>query len=703
MDNPAPPKLRTDLTYTVHQHKGKLWYAVQDPVNGKFLRLGHREYLLAQSLDGSRSLPEVASVLANIAPEYSATEQEVSQLVAWLQKATLLEYAGAAPPAKATHNKISLNLLYTRVPLFKGYQLERAAAWIAPWVSAPLLVSMFAICVAAALGVLLNWDDFSSATSNLFVEDGRLWWLVAWLVLKSAHELGHAVAAVKVGSQIRAAGISFIFLAPVPYVDISDLWTISNRWHRIWCSAGGILVELSLAAIAAIVALNTSNESLQYFCCAVATMGTVTTLAFNANPLVRFDGYFIASDLLNRPSLWTEGQLAVKNLSAKLLRPTKPIAGRISLVYVLYGLACYQYRIAMLLTLAVWSILVWQGIGIAMVVWGAYATILNPWLKRRSAAKQQAALQAPNQAPLASWNAEAIWGWGVAGTLAIAMWILPSPLQPSAPGVVVLREPATLRAETEGFLTEVFVSAGQSVEAGQLLALLENGELQLQVAQKQNEVTQMRESIHASRSRNELAEWQASEAQLKSLESQLEQLKRKLEKLKVRAPTSGVLVDSYLCGQLGSFCSAGKPLGMIAQPLEIEIQVSAGQSDAECIRKNLGQKITVICGEGSYVSGVIEAIEPRGSDVLDQPLLAAVYGGPINVVLESSESQKDTLRLPTPRFQVRIRLDSQTSAELTPGQMAWIRIPGHHANLWDVFGRWFEKKWVEIEQSAEQA
>ncbi|MEZ6136965.1 MAG: HlyD family efflux transporter periplasmic adaptor subunit [Pirellulaceae bacterium] len=719
------PKLRADLSYTVHQQFGDVWYAVQDPLNGKFLRLGRKEYLLASAMNGARSPAELLSAVGEVAPEVMATESDVQQLTEWLGKAGMLHNPSAIPQAQAAHRKIVFNPMYTRVPLISGPRLERIATWFAPLVCWPVLLAVTIGCVASAILVLLNWEEYCLLTSNLFVADGRLWWIVAWLILKSVHELGHAVIAVKVGSQIRAAGISFIFLAPVPYVDISDLWTISNRWHRILCSAGGMLVELVCAAIAACVALHTSNESLQYFCCAVAATGTVATLAFNANPLLRFDGYFIVSDLLQRPNLWTEGQLAVKRFVAKLLHPWSSPASAIHPAYVLYGLACYQYRVMMLVTLAAWTILVWQGVGLAIVAWGAYAMVVVP-LQRSIASRRLSRIAAqtrnsqsnspvePTAEPAittstnpatvngqAAWMSnENVWACAIALGVGVALWTIPSPVQPTAPGVVGLHEPATVRSDTDGFLVRVHARAGQRVAQGDVLAVLENSELTLLCAQKQNEIDRMKESIHARRSRGELSELQADEAQLHSLQTQMQQLTERVAKLQVRAPRAGLLVDNDLQRQLGKFIEPGAPLCTIAEPASIEVNVSASQNEVDHLRSLIGQPVHLRCTDGSTFPGIVEHVDPRGSDLLQEPLLAALYDGPIAVTLES-DAGEDVLRLPTPRFNVRIRVeDNFVGQRLSPGQMAWVRVPGQNASLWDAVARWIEKKWAAIEQSS---
>ncbi len=727
------PRLREDLKYTVHQQQLDLWYAVQDPLTGKFLRLGRREYLLATAMNGRRQVTELIAALQALAPELSASETDVQQLTAWLAKAGMLQTADA-PVAKPSHRKIVVNLLYTRVPLLNGPPLEQFATWFLPLVNKFVITLVAITWLWGAASVLLDWDKFTTGASKLFVPDGRLWWLVAWLVLKSAHELGHAVMAVKVGSHIRAAGISFIFFAPVPYVDISDLWTISNRWQRMLCSAGGILFELTIAALAAIVAVNTTHESLQYFCCALATLGTVSTVAFNANPLVRFDGYFFISDLLDRPNLWTEGQSAVKRLVGRIFKPFRPSNGTLHPAVVLYGLGCYQYRIAMLLSLAIWAVLVWQGFGIAMVAWGAYAMLVAPWLKTRAAARQQAAMAPPSTKPAirTRWYAnESLWGCTIAGGLVGLTLYIPSPVQPSVPGVISLQNPITLRAETEGFLQSVLVAVGQPVRQGGLIAILNNPQLELELALKANEIAREQENIQAKRARGELAALQAHEAQLASLQIQVAQLVRQIEGLQVRAPADGALVQHDLHRQLGMFVTPGTPLGLIALPNALEVHLSASQPDAERLRASLGRTVTLTTASGEAAQGWVEKVEPRCSDTLRDPQLGAIYGGSITVELTKDQEGNELLKLPIPRFDVLIRMqttphelvlsgenceqpdledpgwidparEDRVQGNWIPGQPVWVRVPGQTATLWNAMQVWFQKKWTVWQAQAEQ-
>ena len=740
MHSPQLPALIPDLKFTVHGDGEAQWYAVKTP-DQRFLRVGRCEYVVASCLDGARTAAEVLAAVQEIDSALSLSEQDVLKIVNCLTRLGMVavpENIAASVPAAA---KFSFNPVYMKIPLVGGKHLERVGAWLVPLVSLPVLGLVVCLWIVAAISVLIHWDWFATLTGKLFVSDGWMWWGLAWLTLKTAHELGHAVTAVSVGSSIRSAGVSLIFMAPVPYVDLTDLWAIPSRWQRILCCAGGMLVELLLAAVAVLVALSTENASLQYFCCALATMGTVTTLAFNASPLMRFDGYYIFSDLVNYPNLYTDGQLAAKQFVIKCLRPWRAAQHRMTPILVIYGLACYQYRIVMMLSLAIGTVLAMQGVGVVIVAWGAYAVVVVPLVRRwRAYAQSTMASQAAPapQAPLQSAQSleglahdagnsanlsgdrcdtsragfpvgglakygEPLWGGTVVVGLCLLLLIVPAPIQPSIPGYVALRDPQLLRSETDGFLSQVLVPGGGAVQAGQLIARLSNPELELELSLKRNELATVDENIRLKRAQRQLAELQACEGERDAMLLQLAQLERRVQGLEVRSARAGIMVENDLPRRLGLFLKAGEPLAMIAQPHEYEVIASVDQQDVEQMRRVVGQTLPAhISGRGT-LAGVLVKVEPRASDRLDEPLLAAIYGGPITVHKQQSPRGDEELKLTQPRFELRLSLEEERVAPLTPGQMVWIRIPGRSATFMDAAGRWCSRKWRELVHQSQAA
>lgn len=708
MQSQSLPALRPELNFTVHRQGKTLWFAVQSP-DKRYLRLGRNEYLVASALDGKRAAPQVAEAVLEVAPDSQMTDESVGKIVAWLAKSGLLQAGDAETKMTAarTGKGLAINPLYTKIPLVDGVLLERVGRWFVPLVRIPTLVLAIALWIVAAACVAANWESFIGTTGNLFVADGYLWWGTAWLFLKTAHELGHAVMAVSIGSRIRGAGISLIFLAPVPYVDISDLWTISNRWHRMLCCAGGMLVELVIAAVAALVALSTESQSLRYFCCALATMGTVTTLAFNASPFVRFDGYFILSDLINFPNLYTDAQRASRQFTRKILFPFQPAQFRMPLGLVAYGLACLQYRVMMMLTLAIGTILAFQGVGILLVAWGAYAAIIGPWIKAKTAARA-ADRQSPGcgiTSPTTGWSRfrERFWLAGLAGGVVCVLVAIPSPIQPATPGYIAYHQPLTIRADADGFLSEVYVREQDSVQAGQLIARLINPELQLELMQKSNAAQASQERIQRARSQGNLAELQAEQAQLESLELQLDQLRNKVRGLEVRCPRNGVIAESELPRSLGLFLRAGEPLALVVQPGHFDVVASVSQDEVEAMRAAQGTAVRVSVEGVPQFEATLESVEPRASVFLQEPMLAANYGGPLPVQLQRDANGKEELKFLAPRFEMRARVPDHhpTLAKdffLAPGQLASLRLPTQSARLWQMLYRLCQRKWNDLSE-----
>ena len=708
--------IRSDLRYVVQGEGKSLWYAVKS-IDGRYLRMGRVEYLIASSLDGKRCAAQVALEVHALDETVEINQQDVVKVVGWLSQAGLIQSPSPSSTSPRAAAKFNFNPIYTKIPLIRGAVMERLGAYFAPLVCWPVFFAVVLLWLVAGASVLSHWRLFAEATSRLFVSDGWMWWGAAWLMLKTAHEMGHAVMAVRVGSQIRSAGVSLIFMAPIPFVDLSDLWTIPSRMQRMLCCAGGMLVELTLASLAAIVAVSTDNQSLQYFCCAVATMGTVTTLAFNASPLIRFDGYFIFSDLINYPNLYTDAQLAAKQCLIKCMLPWRIARHRISIPLVVYGLACYQYRIVMMLSLAVGTILSLQGVGIVLVAWGAYAVVLTPLLRLRTArrhASQRApaaiggARQAADSTGSNGWldwpcfkgRWETLWGGVIAASLCLLVGVLPAPLQPNIPGYVELRDPQWIRTDTDGFLTEVFVTNQSVVAVGDAIARLSNPELELELALKENELMTIAETIALRRAQGLLAELQTAQAQRDALDIQVAQLRRRVADLLVRSPRDGRLVSNELNRNLGMFLKAGEPLAMVARPGDLEIVASIGQHDVPLMRSAVGSLIVAQVASGKRLAGRLEKVDPRASDQLLQPLLAASYGGPIAVRTEQSTTGSEDLKLLQPRFNCRLRLRPETAAQVIPGQIVSLRVPGNSATLLDAFTRWCQHKWDQLQQQS---
>ncbi len=692
-ENIPLPALRRDLRFTPHVQKAHVWYAVEDPQTGRFSKLGRDEYLAAIEMDGNRTAAEVFSRIGENGVESKLTVTAIVALSQWLAGVGLLQLPNRtiSNAPKVGSAQIVWDPLNARFPLIKGSWVERIAQALQPLVS-PIAVLGVSILAAFALIVLiLNWEVYWTRSEKLFVAEGRMWWLAAWLLLKTIHECGHAVTAVRAGCQIRSAGISFIFFAPVPFIDVSDLWSIPNRWQRILVSSGGILFEMTVAAICVFVAISTSHDSLAYFACAVATTGTVTTLIFNANPFVRFDGYFILADLVHRPNLWMDGQAAARNLARRIFLPFARSGERNSAVMTAYGLACWFSRVVTMIGFAMWAVLVWQELGILLVAWAGYAWFLAPWWKSNAAARTR--LGQPWTTYL--WQSRAWASPSALLVVVIVSSIVPSPIQPLIPGMVDFEEPTIVRSQSEGFLDEVHAQELSEVRTGELLAVFRNDQLKFQVDAKRIEVAETRESISVYLAKSEINNAQAEKAKLAALEDQLKQLEQNIANLEVRATADGIVVHSDLSKQIGRFFRPGEPLLVIADPGRLEVKLMAGQAEQDLLSRTVGRQLRLIGLNSQRYSGLVSEVDVRGTDKLDEPALSANYGGPITVKLNHTGDAAKGMVLAAPRFEVTVQVPD-AKGRFVPGQLAWGYLPLSNKTVAGMFHKWLLQKWEAV-------
>lgn len=694
------PALRADLRFTAHGDSRGVWYAVEDLRNCRFVRLGRKEYLVAAALDGKRTLDEIVAAVNTTDSSIGATTSQACTIVAWLASQGLIDVPAQSTEAAPTSGRsqvspaAQLDPFFIRASLVSGPTLERMSRPLGGLLSFSGAIPAVAVVLIAAALVSLRFSEFLMLSTNLFVEDAKIWWLMAWLVLKIVHELGHAVAACRVGCPLRSAGIHLIFLAPVPYIDVTDLWSIPDRWQRIVCSAAGMMFEIVVAALAAIVAVTSSNESVKYFAAAVATLGTVTTIGFNANPFMRFDGYYILTDLIGRPNLWTDGQRALGILLKTAIWPFRTHPGKFSWPMAAYGFTCLVYRVVMLVTIAWWALLVWQGVGMLLIAWGTYLWFVSPILRHRKLRRPEA-----NCTPR-TWRAglENLLGLSFSvGCTLVILW-LPSPIQPTIPGVVAFSEPAVLRSDAPGFLREVLATENELVKQGQIIARLSNPALAFELNDLRIQLEIAREKARVLQARGELAKSQAEQANLKSLENRLAQSEQRLQSLEIRATRDGQLRMEGLPNRIGQFLAAGALLGSIVNTAELEVRASTNQKDCPTLQRNLNCLVRIHSHGGQVGQAQVVNVNARGDAVLDEPALAACYGGPVPVELHQGEDGMDQLKLLRPRFQIRAQLQSQVDRRWTPGEVVWVSIPNERVAIGELLRRQAVNWWEGLQK-----
>ncbi len=309
----ALPRLREELDLLPGPvlDDGQPSWTLHDPVRHQFLRLDWPtfEILSRWSLDDAQAIAAAVSAetTLQIGPE------AVQQVARFLQEHQLLQpQIGSARQLAERLDKIRgtpfqwllHHYLFFRIPLW------RPDAWLERWQGVAALFSsrgFLALTLAAlAFGlyqVARQWDVFSASLVDTFSGPGLAAYGIALVAVKFLHELGHAFTAKRQGCRVPAMGVAFLVLWPVAYTDTNETWRLTGRWQRLRVAAAGIATELMIAAWATLGWALLPDGAWRAAAFVLATTSWIGTLAVNASPFMRFDGYFILSDWLDMPNL----------------------------------------------------------------------------------------------------------------------------------------------------------------------------------------------------------------------------------------------------------------------------------------------------------------------------------------------------------------------------------------------------------------
>lgn len=676
--------LRDDLIFSPRSISGESCYVLEDPVNSKFYSIGIAEYSFLSCLDGNTTVANALSLIARTQPNRALTEHEVAAVCRWLIENDLASTAasrtdgGLAKPADTEHAARwqKWHPLYTKIPLcFPDRLFDKLTPWMRGLFSVPAFVVALVLALVATFNVCVQWDRFFAATACVL--SPSRWTLLAlcWLCLKILHEISHGVVCKKYRGSVHEAGAIFVLLAPLAYVDVTSSWRFRSKWQRIFTAAAGMYFEIIIASIAALVWARTAPGILNDICFNVVFMAGIATLVFNANPLMRFDGYYILADLIDIPNLYTDGQSFARDLCRRHLlgMSGKPSTGSPSrdMFILCYGIASFCWRQFITLGLILVAATMFDGAGIIIA---AVAAVM--WIV----------------VPVTQFGMNACFGteWDSARRIRCALVVVPIVLMLSyaantipwpgiirAPAIVDYSPLSIVRAGSSGFVRHIYVSSGRSVEKGQLVAKLENDELTSELHDLALSILQSKLRARGFEQREELAAYQAESKQLDSLEIKHREKQREVAQLSIVAPCSGRVILRNAKSLLGTYATVGTEIVSIGHENRKELRIAIRQDDVQAFRGSLGADIDVrLPGIGRLKCELVR-LNPRASVEPSHPSLCASFGGPLNVrerPRSETNGTEHTFELLSPRFRGIVGLSETESSQLRVGQrgVAWL-------------------------------
>jgi putative peptide zinc metalloprotease protein len=687
---PIPLRRRPDLVVRRIEYQGIGSYVIKDPVGLKYHRLHAEQFGVLGLLDGTRNLDEIRNELIRLFPTLTVTLNDVQQLITDLHDKGLLQsmrYGQGAALLKHRRAKRAekiwgflRNLLYIRLP---GWDPERVLKWLhrkLAWVYSPWTVALCVTLVASSL--MLVGTEFSEFRRRLpefqqfftFRNMVYLWITVA--VTKILHEFGHGLTCKHFGGECHQIGVMLLVFSPTLYCDVSDAWMMRNKWHRIYIGLAGMYVETVLSAVAIFVWWNTNPGLLHYVCLNVFFVSTVSTVIFNANPLMRYDGYFMLADYLEVPNLRPK---ADKMLSEKFSwyclgietrpDPFMPETGRFWFVTFAIAAAIYRWVIVFGITIFLYK---WlkpyglQSIGIALAVASLAAIVGN------LAYMLYKIISAPRSDPM-DMRKVTITGTVVAA-LVFAALLVPLPFHEEMAFMVEPLDVAHVYATTPGRVSEVRVAPGDHVSKGDLLVKLVNRETEQKRSNLVMQCELQRKEIELDRTLGDGAQEHVARTMLTGYEKQLADFDRELAQLELRAPCDGYVVaaprvpEPSLAEQTRQLSRwYGNPLDpenlgcqlterthvlSIAPKKVYNAVLYVDQADRNDI--HLGQKVQIQLEHVSdrTYTGEIDHISDRESEIAPD-VLSSKAGGELATVADT----KGRERLTNSAYQATVRLD----------------------------------------------
>jgi len=660
---PLPP-IRDELILfaAAPNEDGTPAWMIQDPVTNRFFRIGWIDFELLVNWADNDAASLVRTV--NQQTPLNVTQDDVKQLIKFLSDNQLLRLTTKADVAKTLARAKNMqrsflesllhNYLFFRLPLVRPQRWLAALKPLLVWLNMPMLAGI--IVAISVLGVYLasrQWDVFTHTLVDSMTWSGILGYAVAMVFAKTLHEMGHALVATHYGVRVAHMGVAFLVLFPMLYTDTGESWRLKDNRQRLAIASAGIGVELALAGIATLIWTLAPDGPFRNGMFFLATTSWVLTLAINASPFMRFDGYFIASDILDLPNLHERSSALARTWMRRTLlgfdeKWPESFALPKRRALVAFALVTWVYRLMIFIGIALLVyFFFFKLLGILLMILELAWFIGKPVMKELEVwHKRRAEISTRRR-------------WWFAASAVLLVFVLAYPFSSRISGYGWFhaqdQQPihAPFAAQIVAMPTERFFKAGD------VLFVLDSS--MLSIAQgRSRQLAEARESQIAG-----LLGLPDGEAQRQTLNSQKafyeaeEKLSvDELERLTLRAPFDGELRDVDHVLAPGVWVKPREPLAILVDRKAWVIDAFIAEADLDRVAVGQEVRARLLSDPMAWTGGRIQSIDVSRTLVLPSPMLDANNGGPIATVPEQGREGKEPGQMVRDAlFRVRIELD----------------------------------------------
>ena len=635
------PRLRSHIRIHQHQYRGETWYILQDTVTGRHHRFTPVAHEAISMMDGHHDVQTVWDTMLNHLGDDAPTQGEMIHLLAQLHAIDALQ-CDITPDTEELFHRYQqserrkwkqrlMTPMAIRIPLFDpDHFLQRYLGWVKPLFSWQAAIIWLFVVALAALLAGQHWPAMKYEITQQVLSPWNL--VVLWLVyplIKALHELGHAFATRMWGGEVHEMGILFLVFIPIPYVEASAASAFPEKRKRIIVGAAGIIVELFLAAIALFVWLNVEPGFIRTIAFNVMLIGGVSSLLFNGNPLLRFDGYYILADAVEIPNLGTRANRYLGYLVERYVfkledarYPTTSTKERTWLVG--YSIASYMYRVVILIGIALYVAGTFFVVGVLLAFWALATQLLMPFIKLAKYVLTDNRLRPVRPRAVST-------STGLLILLLLLLFVMPVPLATRTEGVVWLPEQARIRTGTNCFVKAILAPRDSVVEEGQPLVSCEDPGLRAKVKELRAKQQEYQARLDAERVKDRV---QADILQddLATTKAELARAEERLAQLVIRAQVTGTFVVPQYDDLIGRYLPQGEVLAYVIDPRLVRVRAVVDQAAIGLVRKHTDSiDIRLFSDVSEIIQAQIHHEVPAATDQLPSAALGTQFGGPFQV------------------------------------------------------------------------
>jgi putative peptide zinc metalloprotease protein len=576
-------RLRRDIEIKPQKYEGRTYYVVKDPVSLRYYRLKDNEHYLLQFMDGAHTLEDAQKAYEKF---YRPDRLKLEDLEGFGQQLLTAGLAQNESPLagkqlfdrrkkrkRTEWMQTFTNILYIKIPVIDP---DRLLQGMLRWLGWIFTMSFFLLSVGVMLGAVMlvatHFDTFRNKLPDYheffsFKTVVYLW--VALGCVKVIHEFGHGLSCKVFGGEVHEMGALFLCFSPALYCNVSDAWVLPNKWHRIIISAAGIYVELIIAAIATFVWWNTPTQPfINNLSLSLMVVCSVSTVVFNANPLMRYDGYYVLADWLEIPNLRERSNRFLSNLVQEHclgieVQPEPYMALWRRILFVVYAIASYIYKWVVTFSIlwfmysflrpykleVISSMLALASLG-SLLGWPTYRLCKNIYRRGRLPDMKRWRVMVTGS---------------VLAALLLFVFLVPVPVSRVRGQALVQPSPetsSTVHVKHKGKLVKLNVRDGDRVNEGDVLAEFQNRDLDIKIADAQTKIaTQTARFDAANKNKSgsstdtEKAQWDWEKTQAIGERDTAEAERavyRRIEKdLILLAPQSGIVAGAPQQAEIG--------------------------------------------------------------------------------------------------------------------------------------------------------